>query len=953
MVEEIIYTSSERGLKKGSRGFCTVISTAGMALNLAERLESLSGYRHAFPLNDPQAALNPINFAHLTLRLAGRKLNVLSRVSDAGQDYTGRSNKLAHHVVLDSIAALPAGPARLLAEPGTVVERWDGTVRTIPARALGNAACPQQVALHLWKQLTGDGGWAGAVAEMLLQNPAPVSVIFRAGTDNLSLVREVLDLLPSQQRWDITFSTYFTRLLAGTDCQLRFILDGTPEATTLRNDARARLVDLTRPLPPATGGVLVEQARSGTIQLINSVQPPSPPSTRNKPHSVRQAAIALTEDDWNFLQQDTGIPTPPEKGMTPPPSSGRGSLNGPPQLPVVQDSRPPARDLRAGKAVRRRGYWVFVALVVTALMAATGAGAYFAVLEMAAGSKRQPAQLASGEDQQSTTKEPAVHAATSPRLPEPSPAPPPAGLEPISPTWNQKDETRNAASESPVPAEASSLPAESVASEKSSSHADAAEPIPPTRKRSPFALARGPRYEFEGQALLDILDPDVCKQAAACTLPLILTEDLTEDDLAHIDIAPVKEFQDALPKDINHVRVFLNESVTDSDVLRTWTLGLSLGSDTLKAAETFGTFSLRAAQGKSDTNQQPTHLLEFKWKKPWKSTDADSRFHYLAASAPIVIKIKDASRAFVLRKPYENRQTDAFDWAHFFSSDLRTSDTLEGICLPLAQVHGLTVKATATHKSLLRPLESTVTQTTSGVIPKSSLVVTLPDMKMLVPQADSATAAPRDNADWLCQWTFSLAFSGPGNGDFVTITPDQALEIRLPCPCHDRIPSERLSIKEAPFSDERINKMLLEMSRVVSSNAVEEMIHEAAHSKLTDKIANEIADCRRHLKSLLDSVDIFSAELEKQLSDLEKRKEDATVVMQRRGKVTQLRDMIITVRERLNAAEKWHAEYLLDCIRRFSETRVAVDGYVSLDIPGAENTPLRVYLFRLNSEGLQ
>ena len=41
MVEEIIYTSAEKGLKQGSRGFCTVVSTSGMALNIAERLESM------------------------------------------------------------------------------------------------------------------------------------------------------------------------------------------------------------------------------------------------------------------------------------------------------------------------------------------------------------------------------------------------------------------------------------------------------------------------------------------------------------------------------------------------------------------------------------------------------------------------------------------------------------------------------------------------------------------------------------------------------------------------------------------------------------------------------------------------------------------------------------------------------------------------------------------------
>ena len=42
-------------------------------------------------------------------------------------------------------------------------------------------------------------------------------------------------------------STYFTRLFAGAECQLRFVLNDTPEATALRNDARVRGENLTKP----------------------------------------------------------------------------------------------------------------------------------------------------------------------------------------------------------------------------------------------------------------------------------------------------------------------------------------------------------------------------------------------------------------------------------------------------------------------------------------------------------------------------------------------------------------------------------------------------------------------------------------------------------------------------------------------------------------------------------
>lgn len=293
MVEEIVYTSAEKGLKQGSRGFCTVVSTAGMSLALAERLESMSGYRHAFPLHDPQASMNPVCFSHVTTRLAGKTLHVVSRVADAGQDYTGRSNKLAHHLVIDNVAGMPAGPARLMAEPGVIVEQWDGNVRNVPPRELRCAPLPASIPLVAWQSLTGDEGWAGSVAEQLLQNPAPVSIIFKPSTDTLTLVREVLDLIPAPQRWNVTFSTYFTRLLAGAECQLRFVLNDTPEATSLRNDARARVIDLTISLPAATGGTLVAMARKGQL----TPQEPAPTPTPAAPAVRARTAVEISTKD--------------------------------------------------------------------------------------------------------------------------------------------------------------------------------------------------------------------------------------------------------------------------------------------------------------------------------------------------------------------------------------------------------------------------------------------------------------------------------------------------------------------------------------------------------------------------------------------------------------------------------------------------------------------------------
>lgn len=96
MIEELIYTSAPQGLKPGSSGFTTVASTAGMASNLANLLESLSGYRHLADPGTAGAKQNPVIFSHLKGRVGGRNLNILSRIADAGLDYSGRTNKLAH-----------------------------------------------------------------------------------------------------------------------------------------------------------------------------------------------------------------------------------------------------------------------------------------------------------------------------------------------------------------------------------------------------------------------------------------------------------------------------------------------------------------------------------------------------------------------------------------------------------------------------------------------------------------------------------------------------------------------------------------------------------------------------------------------------------------------------------------------------------------------------------------
>ena len=117
MIQELVFTSARAGLQIGKSGFCTVASTPGMAENLVRLLESLSGYRHVFPAGSTSAAQNPVVYSHFTSRVGGQPMHILSRIADAGLDYSNRSNKLAHHVVIPNAELSDGDPIGILTEP--------------------------------------------------------------------------------------------------------------------------------------------------------------------------------------------------------------------------------------------------------------------------------------------------------------------------------------------------------------------------------------------------------------------------------------------------------------------------------------------------------------------------------------------------------------------------------------------------------------------------------------------------------------------------------------------------------------------------------------------------------------------------------------------------------------------------------------------------------------------
>ena len=262
-MHELVYTSVPKGLKPGSQGFCTVACSASMPPNLMMRLEALTAYRPIASGQD-QSSINPVVLSYLVLRVGGTDWHVLSRIADAGVDYTQRSNKITHHIVLETSELPPAGPAALLQCEGRFFRRWDDEPKVItkptpfPMVDLYPQICMQ------WEHETGDAGWGGVLAETV-GDQQPVIMVVKPETNVIALFAESLALLPPELRWQTTLTTYYTRFPSGVNCRWRCIMAGSPELSQIGLSPEAIVVDLTQPLNLPVPNPLVKAARSGKL----------------------------------------------------------------------------------------------------------------------------------------------------------------------------------------------------------------------------------------------------------------------------------------------------------------------------------------------------------------------------------------------------------------------------------------------------------------------------------------------------------------------------------------------------------------------------------------------------------------------------------------------------------------------------------------------------------------
>ena len=242
MAWQLIYTSAPRLLEAGRSGFGTVARHRQISPLLVSTIERASQFARLPGLDSGR-----VIYCHRIVAVAGGRFHVLSSIRDAGADYTGRTNHIAHHLIAEprevaALGARGASPADVLLAMRWATA-WDEPPRFLEtADEIALATFAPQTGAH-WTKATGDANNAWLLVNGEASRGA--YLLNGSGTDLRGLFAASLRLSPDRL-WQVPFTT----ALQPSDEASDFRWIGLEADSTLRAQAESSgrpVLDLTRP----------------------------------------------------------------------------------------------------------------------------------------------------------------------------------------------------------------------------------------------------------------------------------------------------------------------------------------------------------------------------------------------------------------------------------------------------------------------------------------------------------------------------------------------------------------------------------------------------------------------------------------------------------------------------------------------------------------------------------
>lgn len=311
MALQLIYTSAPRLLQAGRTGFGTVAKHPAIRGALQSEIERFSQFSR-------QEGLKPdrVIFQYRVIPISGAVFHVISRLKDAGSDYTGRTNHIAQHVIFSSAEAHTAAVAGVT--PADVIfnlnarsfwcDSWHtAPIEFGPAEEIAITSIKPAISLPAtyWQGLTGTPASAAILAPG--QTAESCWVIYAPGhaDELLALLGESLLLHPNP--WRISFANEFQPTDRVDEIAWRGIPSDSPVRITAEQSVRP-ILDLTNPatlLPPVPefksiasfGRHQKIESPQGTAGLLTGSLPSSSVPMAGMPSTARIHPVNQTPDE--------------------------------------------------------------------------------------------------------------------------------------------------------------------------------------------------------------------------------------------------------------------------------------------------------------------------------------------------------------------------------------------------------------------------------------------------------------------------------------------------------------------------------------------------------------------------------------------------------------------------------------------------------------------------------
>ena len=290
MAQQLIFTSTPQGLEPGRTGYCTVARHKDLRHRLVRELERLSVYDFG-----QQVGGNRVDISiYRKIILGSEEYFVLSKICDAGLDYTNRTNYLAHHLILDGfeIATSPS-PAEIFLNWNGWKSKWEENSRYLtPGEEVTLTGFKSKglVPCRNWLSFTNDPGNAatlvspGAVNPIVLENaPAKAEHLLQLFAESSALLKISLDA------WDYSFTTF----LQGNDDTKAFAwigIEGQPIGERLKQGGLRNYIDLQN-----WSSSIVTDQPDASLAHVARKGPTAPPSKRVKKGASSNTRSPLSE----------------------------------------------------------------------------------------------------------------------------------------------------------------------------------------------------------------------------------------------------------------------------------------------------------------------------------------------------------------------------------------------------------------------------------------------------------------------------------------------------------------------------------------------------------------------------------------------------------------------------------------------------------------------------------